>query len=214
LENGSAIAFFGFNIYKGNADSLSPVPIQNNDNTFVIPHESTIQAGSYDWLSKSLYMNLNNDVETLPSTIPLMRLGVSDSGATLVEAAGYVPVVQEQREQILATLCSTEGAPPSTLFCGEDEKGLSVGAIIGIVVLVVAVVGVIAAVVVRKRNAKEASVNEDTNKSPYAESRINWAQQEATVEQTVAELNPQKNLRDVVIEEEIDNTDSMIPAVV
>jgi ABC-type phosphate transport system substrate-binding protein len=224
LENDAAIAFFGINSYMSNADKLSSVPIQNSAGAFVIPHESTIQAGSYDWLSKSLYLNVNIDVETLPSTVPLVRLGLSDSGAALAEAAGYIPLVQEQREQILATLCSTEGAPPSAFFCGnqkekEDdaEKGLSTGAIFGIVVLVVAVIGVVAAVVVEKgRYAKEADSNENSTKSPYAESRINWAQQEGHLEQQPIEDSsyPQQNLRNIVTEEDLDYIDNMTPVVV
>jgi hypothetical protein len=236
LENDAAIAFFGINIYQDNDDSLSPVPIQNRAGVFVIPNESTIEGGSYDWLSKSLYMNVNNDVETFLSTVPLVRLGLSDYGATLVDAAGYVPVALEERQKILATLCTTEGAPPSALFCGggsgsgeeeeaeevgeeaeEGQEHISVGAIIMIVVLVLAVVGVIAGVVIRKgRYAKEADSNEDVvAKNPYAESRINWAQQEATGDQPMEDSNnPQKNLRNIVAEEEIDYTHSTIPAVV
>jgi hypothetical protein len=214
LENGAAIAFFGINTYQGNtADSLSPVPIQNSAGAFVVPDALTtdaltIQNGSYDWLSKSLYMNVNKDVETFPSTIPLVRLALSDSGTALVDAAGYIPVVQEQRDQILATLCNTEGAPSSALFCRSEEKkkNLSGGAIFGVVVLVIAVVGVIAVVVVQKgRYAKEADSNEDVvSKSPYAVSRTNWAQQEAIVEQPIDDMNFSKNLRNVVTEEEID----------
>ncbi|KAG7342966.1 PBP superfamily domain containing protein [Nitzschia inconspicua] len=198
LENGAALGFFGTGFYKRNADALSPVPIQNSAGSFVLPHDSTIQTGSYDLLAKSLYMNVNNDVETLPSTIPLIRYALSDSGTKLVEAAGYVAIVQEKRDQFLASLCQIEGAPPSATFCGAPKQrssNASNGAIVGVVTLLVAVVAVVSVYVVRKvRYGKEADSNDDANLSPYARSRTNWAEQEATVEEPVKDFKPKQNL--------------------
>lgn len=203
LENGAAIGFFGINFYQGNADSLSPVPIQNSAGTFVLPNESSIQDGSYDLLAKPLYMNLNKDIEMFPSTVPLVRFVVSDSGSKLVEAAGLIPIPQDKRDQILATLCNMDGAPDSDIFCsGPSQGGLSTGGIFGIIVLVVAVVSILAAVVVRKvRTGKELDTNEDANASPYAKSRTNWAQQEPNVEEPIQQCNVNQNLyRDDVVE--------------
>jgi ABC-type phosphate transport system substrate-binding protein len=208
LENGAGLGFFGINFYKRNTNSLSPVPIRNNAGTYVLPHDSTIQAGSYDLLAKPLYLNMNKDAEKFHSTVPLVRFAVSDSGAKLVDAAGYVTIAQERRDQILSTLCQLEGAPPSPTFCGVPEKaGLSTGGVVGIVALVVALVGVIAVVVLRKsRNVKEADSN-DANLSPYAGSRTNWAAQDATVEQSIEDWRGDATLAQYKDDKSVDEDD-------
>ncbi|KAL3920598.1 MAG: hypothetical protein SGILL_003181, partial [Bacillariaceae sp.] len=165
LENGAALAFFGINYYEGSSDSLTVVPVQNSAGAFVTPSDSAIQSGAYDILAKTLYMNVNRDLETLPSTVPLVRFGMSVDGSDLVAAAGFVPIPEEQRQEILSMLCATEGAPPS-FTCPDD--GLSPGGIAGIVILVVAVVGVLAFVVVRKRKTRKEADTGDANPSPYA----------------------------------------------
>ena len=158
--------------------------IQNSAGTFVKPDDNLIQSGAYDVLAKPLYMNVNNDLEMLPTTIPLIRFGMSDDGSDLVNAAGYVPIPPAQRQEILSLLCSTEGAPPS-LTCPEDD-GVHPAGIAAIVIVVLAVVGVASALIIRKHNGrKEADSGDDSN--PYANSRTNWAAQEPEVESPIDE---------------------------
>jgi ABC-type phosphate transport system substrate-binding protein len=197
LENGAALAFFGINYYEKSSDSLNIVPIQNYAGAFVLPDDSLIQSRAYDILSKPLYMNVNNDIETLPSTVPLVRFGMSDDGTNLVAAAGYVPIADAQRQEILSMLCLVEGAPASGACThvhvvhtdnGMKPGTMKPGGIAGIVILVVAVVAVAAAVVVRKYNTRKEVDSGDSNASPYATSRTNWASQEPEMETPIEDF--------------------------
>jgi hypothetical protein len=62
------------------------------------------------------------------------------------------------------------------------------GGIAGIVILVVAVVAVAAAVVVRKYNTRKEVDSGDSNASPYATSRTNWASQEPEMETPIEDF--------------------------
>jgi ABC-type phosphate transport system substrate-binding protein len=183
LENGPALAFFGINYFDRTVDSLSAVAIKNSAGVFALPDDSSIQSGAYDILAKPLYVNVNNDLKTLPATVPLVRFGMSQDGADLVQAAGYVPLTDAQRQEILSMLCATNGAPES-VTCADDD-GLEGGGIAGVVILVLVVFGVVSAVAIRRYSTRKESDSAVANENPYAGSRTNWAAQEPEIETPV-----------------------------
>jgi ABC-type phosphate transport system substrate-binding protein len=195
-ENDAGIAYFGF-YYFQNSNSLYAVPIENSAGQFVTPSDKSVENGTYEPLSRRMYMNLYNDPESLAATVPFVRFGMSDEGSELVEATGYVPIPPTERLDIIAKLNAAVNGKlpigPSVSYTGgisyndknNDETGLGAGSIAGIILLCLFVIGVLSMVVFKKMTTgKEADTgsSNDTKKDPYGKPRTNWAVQEPEVE--------------------------------
>lgn len=107
--NEDAIGYFGYAYYTEHADTLSAAAIQNADGAFVAPNPDSVADGSYNPLSRRIFMNLLND-ETLAMTVPFVQFGYSDEGSALVEQTGYVVIPDSDKEEMLARV-SAEGSP-------------------------------------------------------------------------------------------------------
>jgi phosphate transport system substrate-binding protein len=128
-SNPEAIAFFGYNYYFENRDSLESVAIRNRDGVFLKPIPETIGDGSYNPLARRIYMNLLNAPEVLENTIPLVQFGLENPA--IVAYTGYVAIPEDQADKLIAT--RLENAPFS-ISNDEENSGLSTGAVVGIVV--------------------------------------------------------------------------------
>ena len=124
-----AISYMGFSYYYEFGSTLEAVPIEHEEpGNFVLPSFSAIGDGSYHKLSRTIYMNVLNDVYSLVHTTPFVKFGLERGD--LVAVTGNVPIVNvdEMRTRL-------ENAPYKKN--GEDsssESGLSDAALVGIVV--------------------------------------------------------------------------------
>jgi hypothetical protein len=123
-ENDSAITYFGYSYFAEFQDRLDAVPVQNSQGNLVAPNEASIRDGSYEPLSRSIYMNLLNNKQTLKDTRPFVEFGfVSDD---LVAVTGYLAF--PDKDEITRRL---QGAPYNL---GDNDSGLSPLAWVGIMV--------------------------------------------------------------------------------
>ena len=122
-ENDSAITYFGYAYFSEFKDRLDAVAIQNGAGILVAPIEETISDGSYEPLSRSIYMNLLNDKAALRDTRPFVAFGIASDD--LVAVTGYLG--SSNKDEINRRL---NGAPYSF---SDANDGLSTWSLVGIV---------------------------------------------------------------------------------
>lgn len=85
-----AIGFFGFAYYTENADELRDVAIQNSDGDCVQPSNETVQGGTYNPLSRPLfiYPNLASLTEK-PQVAEFVKFYLDGGAANVMSSVGY-----------------------------------------------------------------------------------------------------------------------------
>jgi len=90
-----ALAFFGFSYYKENAAKLKIVPIDDqndaNGKGAITPNETTILDGTYQPLSRPLFIYVNKASADRPEVTSFVNFALQNA-ATLVPETGYVPL--------------------------------------------------------------------------------------------------------------------------
>jgi ABC-type phosphate transport system substrate-binding protein len=104
LQYGDAVAYFGFSFYLNEGQTLYGAPIKNSAGTYVVPTQASIKDGSYNPLSRSLYVQVYKDPASLADTRPFFNFAYSAEGTTLLESTGYVSFDVEKRNVMLARL--------------------------------------------------------------------------------------------------------------
>jgi phosphate transport system substrate-binding protein len=100
--NEDAIGYVGYAYYQENQDAVSVAAIENADGAFVAPDATTVADGSYNPLSRRIFMNLLNDADALAFTVPFVQYGLGPAGSALVSAVGYVPIPEPSMEIAVA----------------------------------------------------------------------------------------------------------------
>merc|ERR1719382_735244 len=95
-ENPYAIGYFG---YAYITDDVVPIAIKNSDGDFVAPSPEAVADGTYNPFARRIYMNFLESV--LDVTAPYLIFGLSDDGSDLVSKAGYVPIPDEDKIDML-----------------------------------------------------------------------------------------------------------------
>ncbi|MEC9173620.1 MAG: substrate-binding domain-containing protein, partial [Candidatus Thermoplasmatota archaeon] len=115
--NEAAVGYFGFAYYVENTATLSAAAVKNADGNYVSPSGSTVADGTYNPLSRPLFMNLN--VGDLDKTAPFLNFGYGDGGDVLVEGTGYVPLTSDNeavmRDRIAMSTYQTECGPDGAI---------------------------------------------------------------------------------------------------
>lgn len=86
-----AFGFFGFAYYINNKDSVKAVPVVNSDGNAVLPSDETVQNGTYNPLSRPLFIYLNQNSLTIkPQVIEFVRFFFEPDGApAIMSDVGY-----------------------------------------------------------------------------------------------------------------------------
>jgi len=86
-----AIGFFGYAYYINNTDKVKAIPIVNQDGEAVLPTEETVQNGSYNPLSRPLFIYANNEsLKTKPQVAEFLKYFFSENGGPAIMAdVGY-----------------------------------------------------------------------------------------------------------------------------
>lgn len=108
-QNAAAVGFVGYSYYFQNGIDLYVAAIKNDRGDFIIPGANSVVDGTYNPLSRTIYMNLLNDPESLENTVPFMLFGFSPDGADIVVTTGYVPV-PNPAEMVVRLPLSVENA--------------------------------------------------------------------------------------------------------
>ncbi len=86
-----AFGFFGYAYYINNTDKVRAVAIVNSDGEAVLPADDTVQNGSYNPLSRPLFIYVNADsLATKPQVVEFVKFFFSDAGGPEIMAdVGY-----------------------------------------------------------------------------------------------------------------------------
>ncbi|GKY96702.1 hypothetical protein MPSEU_000629700 [Mayamaea pseudoterrestris] len=143
IENDSAaVAFFGYSYYYSHGIELYAAAIQNSDGVFVTPGADSVADGTYNPLSRRLYMNLLNDAKSLANTAPFVYFGYSPDGSDIVSTTGYVPIPNPS--EMMARIADHSNAPnvnnvvdeTSTSDAAASEVGMLMAMMMGSLAMV------------------------------------------------------------------------------
>ncbi|MDQ0161335.1 PstS family phosphate ABC transporter substrate-binding protein [Aeribacillus alveayuensis] len=100
----NAIGFFGYAYYLENKDTLKVVPIVNSNGEAVEPTNETIENGTYEPLSRPLFVYVNNaSVKEKEQVYEYVKFALENAG-DLAEEVGYVRLPQEEYDKAIETL--------------------------------------------------------------------------------------------------------------
>src|SRR5215207_1629549 len=100
--------YFGFSYYAGAADKLNLVGVDSGDGNCVKPSVESIQDGSYEPLSRPLFMYPSAKAMQRPEVKAFMEFVVAQAPA-IAEAAKIVPLTDEQVTTAKDKLAQAEG---------------------------------------------------------------------------------------------------------
>ena len=123
-----ALGFFGYAYYEQNQDRLRAVPIDdgnpNNGDGPVAPSPETIMNGTYQPLSRPIFIYVNAQAAERPEVDAFVRFYLDPANATtLVREVGYVPL--PERAYALA-LERFEKRIRGSVFAGGAQIGISI----------------------------------------------------------------------------------------
>lgn len=86
-----AFGFFGYAYYINNKNNVKAVPIVNKDGNAVLPSDETVQNGTYNPLSRPLFIYLNqNSLTTKPQVVEFVRFFFGpEGGQAIMSDVGY-----------------------------------------------------------------------------------------------------------------------------
>ena len=86
-----ALGFFGYAYFVNNSHKVRAVPIINDNGEAVLPDDDTVQDGSYNPLSRPLFIYVNADsLTTKPQVVEFVKFFFSDAGGPEIMAdVGY-----------------------------------------------------------------------------------------------------------------------------
>ncbi|MGB0787818.1 MAG: PstS family phosphate ABC transporter substrate-binding protein, partial [Candidatus Poseidoniaceae archaeon] len=116
LGDETSIGYFGYAYYQENMATLAAAAVENSDGNMVAPTATTVGDGTYNPLSRPLFMNLLNDEDSLENTVPFLEFGLGDGGDLLVAEVGYVALPDSLDTVMLGRLAGSATAS----FCGPD----------------------------------------------------------------------------------------------
>lgn len=122
-----ALGFFGLAYYEENRDKLKLIPVDDgepdNGDGPVAPSELTVREGTYQPLSRPIFLYVSKRALAQPEVMALLEFYLENASA-LVQEAGYVPL--PERAYTLARKRLRDGKVGS-LFAGKgSEVGVSV----------------------------------------------------------------------------------------
>ena len=102
------LGYFGFSYYEQNQDKLNLVAIDSGDGC-VTPSQETIQDGSYAPLGRPIFMYPSAQALERPEVAAFMDFVIANQ-QSIGEAAGMVPLTEEQAAEAEEKLSSLAGA--------------------------------------------------------------------------------------------------------
>jgi phosphate transport system substrate-binding protein len=99
-SSASSVAFVGYGLqYNKNRSVVNAAAIKNSAGSFVLPTSTTIQNGTYNPLSRRIFMNVKTT--TLTRTKAYIQYGMSTKGTADVTTAGFIPIPATDRTKML-----------------------------------------------------------------------------------------------------------------
>ncbi len=106
-----ALGFFGFAYYINNADRVKEIAIVNKDGDAVFPSDETVQNGTYNPLSRPLFIYVNNaTLKSKPQVAEFVKFYFSAAGApAIMSEVGYSMPPEGTYDENLAKLTAVQG---------------------------------------------------------------------------------------------------------
>lgn len=101
--NKNGLGYFGLAYYEENKDKLRTVPIVNEDGTAIDPNVESVRDGSYNPLSRPLYIYVNKNSYKRPEVKEFVNFFV-DHTSELSTEVGYVPLPDDKLDEAKAKL--------------------------------------------------------------------------------------------------------------
>ena len=120
----NAMAYFGFAYYQANEEKLKALAIANAGGAAVLPSVKAVQDGSYQPLSRPLFVYVNDKQMRENEEIRSFVEFTLDNGLRLVEKAGYIPLPPATYRLVESKLYRHI---LGTSFGGDLPVGLTIG---------------------------------------------------------------------------------------
>jgi len=121
-SDANALAYFGYAYYAPNADKMKALKIVNSKGQAVAPSAATVLDGSYEPLSRPIFIYVNAASAQRPEVKEFVQFFLT-KGAPLVEEVKYVPLSQQAYALALANF---KAGKVGTVFGGKMAVGLRV----------------------------------------------------------------------------------------
>lgn len=120
----NAMAYFGFAYYKANAERLRALPVVGPGGIPVAPSVKTVQNGSYQPLSRPLFVYVNDKKMRSDDAIRSFVSFTVGNGLRFVAEAGYIPLPTDTYRIVESKLYNHI---LGTSFGGDLPVGLTIG---------------------------------------------------------------------------------------
>lgn len=129
----NALGFLGLAYFEENAALLQALPVDDGDPTNgdgpVLPSVQTVADGTYQPLSRPIFLYANAAALTHPATASFLDFYVTE-GAALVGDVGYIPLSPAARAAVKARL---DARTPGSLFEGRGSTvGVTLESLLGV----------------------------------------------------------------------------------
>lgn len=118
----NALGYFGLAYYKENQSRLKSVPIVNSKGAAVSPSEASVLDGSYNPLSRPIFIYVNAESAKRPEVRDFV-LNYLRNGKQYVSKVGYVPLPQKAYTQYVGFF---RAGRRGTVFGGQEKVGLTI----------------------------------------------------------------------------------------
>ncbi len=115
------LGFFGLAYYMENRDKLKLLGVYDGENAPVKPNLKTVADGSYQPLSRPLFLYVSTQAAERPEVVEFVTYFLGDTGAGLAGEVGYIPLPSATRGKVQARF---DKGTTGSLF----ENGSMVGA--------------------------------------------------------------------------------------
>jgi len=120
----NAMAYLGFAYYKAKVERLRALPVVGPEGTAVAPSVKTVQDGSYQPLSRPLFVYVNDKQMRSDDAIRSFVSFTVGNGLRFVEEAGYIPLPSDTYRIVESKLYNHI---LGTSFGGDLPVGLTIG---------------------------------------------------------------------------------------
>lgn len=121
-NNPNGLAYFGFAYYAENKNKLRPVSIVNKDGKAVLPSEQSVMNGSYNPLSRPIFIYVNAKSLDKPEVRKFVEYFMANASRISKEVK-YVPFSDTVYQ---ANMNHIKNKRVGTIFGGKNEVGMTV----------------------------------------------------------------------------------------
>jgi phosphate transport system substrate-binding protein len=118
----NALGYFGYAYYEANAKRLRAVPIVNAQGKAVLPSRKTVEDGSYNPLSRPIFIYVNSESLRRPEVREFVEF-YQRQASKLIPPTGYIPL---PARAYAANLDNIRRGKTGTVFGGENKVGLTI----------------------------------------------------------------------------------------